>query len=62
MALDNTHMWVTVSLVDGMIYEGTVTNEAPYGIYLCIGGNEDRLTLFPWHAVSRIIYKNPLDL
>lgn len=50
--------WVTVMMTDGMVYEGTLGGEASYGIYLHIGGSQDRLSLFPWHVISRVIYKN----
>lgn len=60
MVAKNT--WVSVSLSDGMIFEGTVESEMPYGIYIHIGGQEDRLSLFPWHIVNRVVYKNILDL
>ena len=54
----NKNKWVTVSLEDGMIYEGTVECEMPYGIYIHIGGREERLSLFPWHTVLRVVYKD----
>jgi len=44
-------------MTDGMVFEGIVASEVPYGIYLHIGGNSDRLSLFPWHAISRVVYK-----
>lgn len=50
-------MWATVMLKDGLIYEGTIEDERPYGVYLHIGGDEDRLSLFPWHVVTKIVYK-----
>lgn len=53
----NKNKWASVSLEDGMIFEGTIESEMPYGVYLHIGGDEYRLSLFPWHAVSRIVYK-----
>jgi hypothetical protein len=49
--------WGSVMLVDGMVFEGIIKEEASYGIYLHIGGNSDRLSLFPWHTVSRVVYK-----
>lgn len=51
------HSWAVVNMVDGMIFEGTVKEEAIYGLYLHIGGDESRLSLFPWHVVSRVVYK-----
>lgn len=55
--VDNKNRWVTLSLLDGMIFEGTIEEEATYGLYLRIGGNEDRLSLWPWHQISRVVYK-----
>jgi hypothetical protein len=60
LKLEKTAMhnsWAVVHLEDGMIFEGLVASEAVYGIYLHIGGSEDRLSLFPWRAVSRVVYK-----
>jgi hypothetical protein len=54
---DAAGLWAVMSLKDGMVFEGIVINEAPHGIYLSIGGNQDRLSLFPWHQVSRVVYK-----
>lgn len=56
--MSNKNSWVSVTLLDGMIYEGTVEEEMPYGLYIHIGGNQDRLSLFPWHTVSRVVYKS----
>lgn len=55
--MDNKNRWISISLKDGMIFEGTVEVEAPYGIYIHIGGQEERLSLFPWHMVTRVVYK-----
>lgn len=51
-------MWAVVSLKDGMVFEGTIEDERPYGVYLHIGGDDNRLSLFPWHRVDRIVYKD----
>jgi hypothetical protein len=56
--MDNTGKWALVSLKDSLIFEGLVESETPYGIYLCIGGEPGRLSLFPWHSVVRVTYKN----
>lgn len=52
------YWWVSVSISDGMIFEGTVESEVPYGIYIHIGGDQSRLSLFPWHMVTRVVYKS----
>jgi hypothetical protein len=51
------NMWAVVTMEDGMIYEGIVKHEAPYGLYFLIGGSQDRLNLFPWHRIIRVLYK-----
>lgn len=51
------NMWITLSLIDGMVFEGTIKKETSYGIYMHIGGSEERLSLFPWHVVSRVVYR-----
>ena len=56
--MDNKGKWVSLSIEDGMIFEGTIEAEAPYGIYIHIGGDESRLSLFPWHKVARVVYKS----
>jgi hypothetical protein len=60
--MSNQGKWVSVSLGDGMIFQGTVKEEAAHGIYLHIGGTESRLSLFPWHTVIRVVYlEDPAD-
>jgi hypothetical protein len=54
----NMGMWATVIVSDFPAYEGTVVSETQYGIYLYIGGDQNRLTLFPWHNVVRVSYKD----
>lgn len=55
--MENKGMWVTVSLEDGMIFEGTVVNESPWGLYFNVGGQETRLWLVPWGQIIRVVYK-----
>ena len=55
--MDNINRWVSVSMLDGMFFEGEVAFEAPYGLYLRIGGDQNRLSLFPWHQIARVVYK-----
>jgi len=55
--MDNSRRWATVTLIDGMIYEGTIEYEAAYGLYFHIGGNEDRLCMWPWQNIVRVTYK-----
>jgi hypothetical protein len=56
----NKNKWASVMMVDGMVFEGMIAEETSWGLYLHIGGNSDRLSLFPWHAIGRVVYK--LDL
>jgi hypothetical protein len=55
---NETGKWAIVSLSDGMTYEGRLSYEADYGIYIHIAGDETRLSLFPWYGVSRVVYKS----
>ncbi len=52
-------LWAGVVLSDGTVFEGIVAGEVPHGIYLIIGGDPNRMSLFPWGSVSRIVYKDP---
>ena len=52
-----TDLWAVVSFSDGTIFEGVVENETPYGVYLSIGGDPSRLSLFTWGNISRVVYK-----
>ena len=56
----NKNKWASVMMVDGMVFEGMIAEETSWGLYLHIGGNSDRLSLFPWHTIGRVVYK--LDL
>lgn len=56
--LDTILLEASVLLVDGITFEGVVAQETSYGVYLHIGGDSNRLSLFPWHTVSRVIYKS----
>lgn len=53
----NKNKWASVMMVDGMVFEGMIAEETSWGLYLYIGGNSDRLSLFPWHAIGRVVYK-----
>lgn len=54
----STNLWAQVILKDSNIFQGTVVKEQSHGIYLSIGGSEDRLSLFPWRTVDRVIYQD----
>lgn len=57
MNIDTTGCWASVGLLDGLVFEGTVSQETSYGIYIHIGGDDSRLSLFPWGVVSRVSYR-----
>lgn len=50
-------LWAVVSFSDGTIFEGVVQNETAYGLYISVGGDPNRLSLFTWGKISRVIYK-----
>lgn len=50
-------MWATIATKDSLNYEGNVADEASHGIYLYVGGDINRLVMFPWSIVNRVIYK-----
>lgn len=50
-------LWASVVLNDGTIFEGVVESEKPYGIYLKLGGDPNRLSMFPWTVVVRVVLK-----
>lgn len=54
---------IYVSLVcnDESIYEGVILSETASGVWLSVGGNPDRVILFPWTSVNRAVAKRPRD-
>ena len=50
-------MWATVATKDSLNYEGTVKEELSHGIYIHVGGDTNRLVMFPWSIINRVIYK-----
>lgn len=50
-------MWATIATKDSLNYDGIVSDEAPQGIYLYVGGDINRLVMFPWSNINRVIYK-----
>lgn len=54
-------LWAAVALSDGLVYEGIVVSEAPFGLYLSVGGDNNRLNLFPWDKIEKVTYKE-LDI
>lgn len=52
-------MWATIATKDSLNYDGIVADEASQGIYLYVGGDTNRLVMFPWSNINRVIYKAP---
>jgi hypothetical protein len=50
-------MWATIATKDSLNYDGVVAKEESQGIYLYIGGDINRLVMFPWSNINRVIYK-----
>lgn len=48
----------SVVLNDGTIFEGVIESEVSYGLYLLIGGDSNRLSMFPWSMITRVVYTN----
>lgn len=51
-------MRASVVLSDGTIFEGIIAGEVPHGLYLLIGGDPNRMSLFPWGGINRVVYKD----
>jgi hypothetical protein len=54
-------MYVSLVCNDESIYEGIILSETASGVWLSIGGNSDRVILFPWASVNRVVAKRPRD-
>lgn len=50
-------MWASVVCKDGTVFQGLTQDERSYGIYILIGGDPDRLSMFTWTNVDRVIYR-----
>jgi len=48
----------SVVLNDGTIFEGIIEQEAVHGLYLRVGGDPNRLSMFPWSMITRVVYAN----
>ncbi len=57
----STGMYVSLVCNDESIYEGVILSEAASGAWLSVGGNPDRVILFPWASVNRIVVKKSRD-
>ena len=54
-------MYASVICTDESIYEGTIIREASNGIWFSVGGNPDRVIMFPWTSVNRVVLKRAAD-
>ncbi len=50
-------MWAVITMKDGLAYEGVVVDDKDYGVCIAIGGDEDRLNIFPWVSIIRMSLK-----
>ena len=57
----SAHMHVTLVCNDEAIYDGLVVKETNNGMWLSIGGNPDRVILFPWTSINRVVLKKPAE-
>lgn len=57
----STQMHVSLVCNDEAIYEGTIVQETNNGLWLSIGGNPDRIILFPWASINRVVLKKTAD-
>jgi hypothetical protein len=53
----SAHMHVSLVCNDEAIYEGIIVQETNNGLWLSIGGNPDRIILFPWTSINRVVLK-----
>ena len=48
------NMYASVVCVDESIYDGNIIKESVGGLWLSVGGNPDRVILFPWTSINRV--------
>jgi hypothetical protein len=52
------NMYASVVCVDDQgVYEGTIVKESAHGLWFSVGNNPDRVILFPWTSVNRVVLK-----
>jgi hypothetical protein len=54
-------MYASVVCTDESIYEGTIIREASNGLWFSVGNNPDRVIMFPWTSVNRVVLKKTAD-
>lgn len=50
-------MLASVVCNDEAIYDGEIISESVNGLWLSVGANPDRVILFPWTSVNRVVLK-----
>jgi hypothetical protein len=54
-------MYASVVCADESIYEGTIIKEVSNGLWFSVGNNPDRVIMFPWTSVNRVVLKKAAD-
>ncbi len=55
-------MYASVVCADESIYEGTIIKETSSGLWFSVGNNPDRVIMFPWTSVNRVVLKKAADV
>lgn len=50
-------MYASVVCADESIYEGTIIKETSSGLWFSVGNNPDRVIMFPWTSINRVVLK-----
>lgn len=50
-------MFASVVCTDEAIYDGEIVSESVNGLWLSVGANPDRVILFPWTSINRVVLK-----
>lgn len=54
-------MYASVVCADESIYEGTIIKESSNGLWFSVGNNPDRVIMFPWTSVNRVVLKKATE-
>jgi hypothetical protein len=54
-------MYASVVCTDESIYDGTILKEAKSGLWFSVGGNPDRVIMFPWTSINRVVLKKAAE-
>lgn len=50
-------MYASVVCADESIYDGTIIKESNNGLWFSVGNNPDRVIMFPWSSINRVVLK-----